>query len=204
MKDYYDAAKKAVIILWQENNNQSIAHQASHIDDVYEYAMLLVKLAKANDKKIDADILKMSILGHDLIQPVKGDKACHVADSARGYETILKEIEYPENDIRRVLQIIFEHSSEIINRPTSDEAKILYIADKWTGVGPKGVERVREYCHERGIYGKEALKWYKKKMEKAMPLFYEFLKEIPGSDIALDDVNYTLSFLADAEKTQIF
>lgn len=204
MTDYYEKAKKEVMLVWKKKGDQSVAHQVPHIEDVYNYAMFLAELAGKAGKKIDLMALKLAIPGHDLIQPVKGVKADHAANSTKGYGEILSKIGCPEDLRHKVLQIISEHSSEVINRPTSNEAKILYIADKWTGIGKKGIERVRQYCHERGLYDKKALDWYKEKMKKAMPLFLELIEEFPGSEIAIIDMNDTLAFFAEAEETQKF
>ncbi len=178
-----NAAAKEVKRLLDESPDQSVAHLWPHIEEVLEKEDFLVPKAAEKGIKVDQKKLKLATFGHDLIQPNNISKAEHVANSIRGYDMVLKNIGCTAADREAVLQIMSEHSSEINKRPSSSEAIILFIADKWAGTGQKGKDRTYAYCKQKGMTKTETDIWYAKKIERAKPMFLELLKELFGNDI---------------------
>lgn len=206
MNTYYiDEAAKEVKMLLAKSPDQSVAHLWPHIEEVLEKEDYLVPKAADKGFEIDTKKLKLATFGHDLIQPINANKAEHVANSARGYNLILKKIGCSAATRKAVLQIISEHSSEVKKRPSSPEAIILFIADKWDGTGQTGKDRTYAYCKQKGMTKAETDIWYAKKIEKAKPMFLELLKEVFGDDIPSEikkDLNYTLNYLEKIKKKQ--
>lgn len=182
------------------HSDQSIAHQWPHTKRVLNNCRVLAQEAFKSGVKVNLENLMLAAMGHDLVQPYQADKAEHVENSIEKFKTILQKNGHVEKMIEKVLKIMSEHSSETINPPTSFEAKILWIADKWDGVGQEGVYRALAYCKQRGMSKAEAVQWYKEKIEKAKPLFLELIKEVPGSGVTLKDVEYSRLFIEEFEK----
>lgn len=206
MNNYYiDKATREVKKLLDESPDQSVAHLWPHIEGVLEKQDFLVPKAAKKGIKIDREKLGLATIGHDLIQPYNKDKTEHIANSARGYNLVLKKIGCTAAERKAVLQIMSEHSSEVSKRPSSPEAIILFIADKWDGIGQKGKDRTYAYCKQKGMTEAETDIWYAKKIEKARPMFLELLKELFGNDIPSEikeDLEYTLNYLEEFKKKQ--
>jgi HD superfamily phosphodiesterase len=180
--------------------DQSDSHRWPHTKQVMQNSMFLAEKASAIGLYVELEDLILSVLGHDLIQHYQVDKAEHVKNSIEVYKTILKKNGYTEEKIKKILGIMSEHSSEVINPPSTTEAIILYIADKWNGIGKEGVRRALAYGKQRKMTKKETVQWYKEKIEKAKPLFLELIKKIPGSEITLKDLRYSLEYIEKFEK----
>jgi len=184
--DFVDLVIKKVKQSLKNNPSQSLAHRWDHIHRVYKRA---VKIAEIVDEKVDMEILKIAALLHDIDQPYN-EKENHVKKSLSKAKKILKEIGCPEEKIKKVLKIISEHSSEDEKVPTSIEAKILFDADKLDGIEAIGIARVFIFCGQNGLTIKEAIDWYKNKIEKAIP---KMQTEI-GKKIAKRKLEYVYSF----------
>jgi uncharacterized protein len=118
----------------------------------------------------DAEIIYLAVLLHDVDQPFN-DKANHVARSAELAEQLLSEINYFPARLRRVLELIREHSTEHISslRPSTIEARILFDADKLDGLGPFGILRVFALSRQMGQSLPDTIRWYRGKIAIAMP-----------------------------------
>lgn len=180
--------------------DQSVAHQWPHTKSVLIKANLLVKIASKSGIEVDLEKLMLAILGHDIVQYYYIAKIKHVKNSTKKFGPIMRRHGYSEKTIEEVTKIMSEHSSEIIRPPSRVESIILFIADKWDASGPEGVKRVLAYGKQRGMSEAKTIQWYKIKIEKARPLFLELIKVIPGSEIALKDVEYSLEYIKQFEK----
>ncbi|HDD45846.1 MAG TPA: HD domain-containing protein, partial [Candidatus Aenigmarchaeota archaeon] len=163
MKNFVDLVIEKAKQALEENRFQSVSHKWDHVYRVYRRVIKMANEIKG--KGVDLEILKISALLHDIDQPYNR-KQSHVKRSLSKAEQILKEIGYPKEKIKKVLSIISEHSSEDEKGPTSIEAKILYDADKLDGVGAIGIARVFAFCGQNGLIPKEAIEWYRRKIEK--------------------------------------
>ncbi len=167
--NYLKIVNEIVKELLDNNKNQSIAHRYDHALRVYKRALKIAKLLKKQGYKINLEILGIAALLHDIDQPYY-DKKGHVKKSLKKARKILEKIGYPKEKMEKVLEIISQHSSEVQNLPSSIEAKILFDADKLDGIGALGIARVFAFCGQRGLSIEEAIKWYKSKIKKALPL----------------------------------
>ncbi len=180
--------------IFDNTSKQSVSHRLDHAERVYKRA---IKLAKLLNEKVDLEILKISALLHDIDEPYY-EKKNHVTRSLKKATKILKNLNYPENKIQKVLKIIGEHSSEIIKHPTSIEAKILYDADKLDGIGAIGIARVFAFCGQQGLTPVQALEWYKQKIKKSLPLMQTEI----AKDMAKREMEYVNSFFKKYENEE--
>lgn len=187
MKNFVDLVFEKVKQALEKNQCQSVSHRWDHIYRVYRRAIKIANEIKGEN--VNMEILKISALLHDIDQPYN-EKQNHVKRSLSKAEQILKEIGYPEEKIKKVLNVISEHSSEDDKEPTTIEAKILFDADKLDGIGAIGIARVFAFCGQNGLTPKEAIEWYKRKIEKALPK----MQTKVGKEIVKRELKYVCSF----------
>jgi|SRR6187402_79583 len=144
---------------------QSIAHRSDHLERVMFTAKFIA--SKMND--IDHELLELAVLLHDVNQPV-GRKQEHVELSMRSAEKILLDEGCSGDRATQVLRIISEHSTEHIEvvKPTSNEARILFDADKIDGLGATGIARVFAMFGQMGRPPIKAIPWYRKKIDLSL------------------------------------
>tara|TARA_Y100000310_G_C20407049_1_gene680170 strand:- start:73 stop:612 length:540 start_codon:yes stop_codon:yes gene_type:complete len=96
----------------------------NHVKSVVKYSKILAKKMKA-----DKEICEVSAWLHDIIK-IKHSKAKshHIKGSIEA-EKILKNLNYPEDKIKKIKQCILTHSSDKKYQPKSKEARILASAD---------------------------------------------------------------------------
>lgn len=142
-------------------SEQSIAHRSDHLERV----MFTAKSIASKMKDIDNELLELAVLLHDVNQPV-GRKQEHVELSMRTAEQILLDEGCNGERAMQVLRIISQHSTEHIEivKPASNEAKILFDADKIDGLGAVGVARVFALFGQMGRPPIEAIPWYRNKI----------------------------------------
>lgn len=140
---------------------QSIAHRSDHLERV----MFTARSIASTMRDIDNELLELAVLLHDVNQPV-GRKQEHVELSMRTAEQILLDEGCIGERAKQVLRIISQHSTEHIEtmKPTSNEAKILFDADKIDGLGAAGVARVFALFGQMGRLPIEAIPWYRNKI----------------------------------------
>ena len=166
--------------------DQSVAHRWGHILRVIRNC---IEIAKEYNQ-VDYFVLILAALLHDIDQPYY-EKKMHAQLSARKAEKILLDARIPDKVIKKVINVILEHSSENPEiRPSSLESKILFDADKLDGLGAVGIARVFSYCGQKGLSPEEALKWYKQKIKLAAP---QLQTEI-GRRLAKEKIDYVYSF----------
>jgi len=165
-ENYFKIVKKKILKeLYVTYNFQSIAHKSEHINRVLNTALII----SHNYNNVDVEVLKISVLLHDIAQPYN-DKKNHVKLSINMASSILKDINYPNNKIKKVLNVISEHSTENMKKKkfTSIESKILFDADKIDGIGASGISRVFSLFDQMNKEPLESIKWYKNKINIAI------------------------------------
>ena len=195
------------------------AHTLDHIQRVWRTAMLIA----SEEKDIDLDVLKTAVLLHDIARAKedtdKTGKTDHALLGAEIAGEILKQMQYPEETIRKVQHCIQTHRFRSEREPVSIEAKILYDADKVDSMGAIGVARfymiagelreqlysfvpVDQYTAENIVGGKANGRI--KEISKHTPnLEFEKMKHIPqklhtakAREIAGERVKYMAEFFA--------
>ena len=193
------------------------AHTLDHIQRVWRTAMLIA----SEEKDIDLDVLKTAVLLHDIARAKedtdKTGKTDHALLGAEIAGEILKQMQYPEETIRKVQHCIQTHRFRSEREPVSIEAKILYDADKVDSMGAIGVARfymiagelreqlysfvpVDQYTAENIVGGKANGRI--KEISKHTPnLEFEKMRDIPGKlhtakarEIAGERVKYMAEF----------
>jgi len=178
---------------------QSISHRTDHFERVWQRAESIAKkIMEEQNIVIDMEALKIACWIHDLNESYKGKKVNHVKDSMADGKALMLKVGYPENRINVVLGIVSEHSSESIKAPTSIEAKILFDADKLDGLGAIGIARVFALCGQQGLSIAETAKWYRAKIQKAIP----YMKTDMGKKLATKNLPYVISYLEKIEKEE--
>lgn len=141
------------------------SHDFSHVMRVYRLCM---EIAKEYRGRVDAEVLKLAALLHDVARERedrdKTGKICHATESAREAEKILKKFGYPEERIEKVKYCILAHRFRTNVKPKTLEAKILFDADKLDMLGAVGIARSFMTAGKYGqkIYPEIPLKEYVK------------------------------------------
>jgi uncharacterized protein len=135
MEEKFQIIKKIV-----EKELSCSAHSMDHIMRVYNLAQLIAK-----DKNIDQEVLKASVLLHDIARAREDNdptgNTCHAVQGSIMAESILEELNFPEKKIKHIQDCIISHRSKTENKPQTIEAKILFDADKLEVLGAIGVAR---------------------------------------------------------------
>ena len=183
----------------KRKEKQSISHRMDHMERVWKRAKAIaIRMMEEQGIVIDMEALEAACRLHDLDESYEGRKADHVKDSMTDGETLMRKIKYPPCRMRKVLQIVSEHSSESIKTPTSIEAKILFDADKLDGLGAIGIARVFALCGQQGLSIAETAKWYRAKIQKAIP----YMQTDIGKKLAIKNLAYVNSYLEKIEKEE--
>jgi len=102
-------------------------HQWHHVEDVMNMAL---KLAEFHPE-VDLEILKLAAIFHDISYE---KYETHVEESMKVAEKFLKEQNYPEDKIKKVLQVMISHSGphrRKLGEAKMIEGKIIYDSDKF-------------------------------------------------------------------------
>lgn len=116
------------------------AHNMDHVMRVYNLALNL-----AENEDVDLDVLKASVLLHDIAR-VKEDndpsgKTDHAVLGSEMAAPILKELGFSDDKIKHVQDCIVSHRYRTGNEPKTKEAQILFDADKLDILGAIGIAR---------------------------------------------------------------
>ncbi len=180
------------------SRDQSIANRLDHLERSMRRAQKMAKkISKSENVPVDVELVSLGALLHDIDEHYSHD-ATAVDKSVSRARQILERINYPQDRIQRVLTIISEHSSEKLTPSSSIESKIVYDADKIDGVGATGIVRVFELCGQQGKMPHEAIAWYHKKINIALP---EMKTEL-GKKVVEKRLKYVYKFLNQYEKEQ--
>jgi len=174
------------------NSGQSVAHRFDHIERVMQNALAIA----ATIEGVDYEILQLAVLLHDVEQPA-GKKAEHVELSLRAAEEILKQAACPDEKASKVLRVIGEHSSEHVRtiQPSTDEAKILFDADKLDGLSAVGIARVFALFGQMDLPPLQAIEWYKQKIDIAL----QYIQTAEGRRLCNSRLPYVQQFLSQLE-----
>jgi uncharacterized protein len=174
------------------NSGQSVAHRFDHVERVMRNALTIA----ATIEEVDYEILELAVLLHDVDQPT-GKKSEHVELSLRAAEVILREAGCPADRAHDVLTVIAQHSTEHVRtvRPSTNEARILFDADKLDGVGAAGIARVFSLFGQMSVVPFDALTWYKEKIDIA----FEHIQTSEGRRLWQSKLAYVQEFLSEME-----
>ena len=207
-----------------ENALACSAHDIEHVMRVYNMAM---KIAKT-EKNVDREILKASVLLHDIARSREDDdktgKICHAKESARMSKPILEKLGFSGEKIKKIQHCILTHRFKTKEKPESIEAKILFDSDKLDSLGAMVIIRAGMWMgrHNCSIFPKMSLKEYAKinlvggklngriKNASLHNIFYEHEikdKKLPGvmhtkaaRNIAEKRLKFTTDFLTRLKK----
>lgn len=115
------------------------SHSFDHTERVLNLA---VKMAKK--EKADLDIVKTAVLLHDVARwkEEKKEIGCHAEHGAEIAENILKEMNFPEEKIKKVVHAIKVHRHSKGLKAETKEAEILQDADRLDALGAITVGRM--------------------------------------------------------------
>jgi uncharacterized protein len=117
------------------------AHNLDHVMRVHNMCIFLAKY----EEKVDLDILIPAALLHDIGRVIesqdKSGKTDHAILGAEMAEDILRNLDYNEEEIKRIKHCIITHRYRSGNGPKTIEAKILFDADKLDVIGSIGIAR---------------------------------------------------------------
>lgn len=143
MDNFNEIKEKVKKIL--ENSNSS--HDWEHTERVYN---LCLKLA---DKDTDMEILKLAAVLHDIARPLQDEskgKICHAEEGSKIAKKTLMKYGYSEDVINNVAHCIETHRFRNNKIPESNEAKILFDADKLDSIGAVGIGRAFSFASIQG------------------------------------------------------
>ena len=124
-----------------KNEMTYAAHDFDHVMRVYNICLSLVE----NKKTIDYDILIPAVLLHDIARPQEDedptDQIDHAVLGAEMAETILIELGYDSALIGQIKHCIIAHRFRSGCTPQTNEAKLLFDADKLDVIGAVGIAR---------------------------------------------------------------
>jgi len=102
-------------------------------------------LRLAKDKDLDLEVLKSAAFLHDIggIKELNDPtgQTDHAIVGAEMAEPILRDLDFSEDKIKHIKECIISHRYKTDNRPKTEEAKILFDADKLDALGALGIAR---------------------------------------------------------------
>lgn len=115
------------------------SHEFSHTERVYNLAL---KIAK--EENADVDVIKAAALLHDIARSKEDNKECkcHAEEGAKMAEKILKELNFPEEKISKVVYAIKIHRHSTNITPETKEAAIIQDADRLDALGAITIARM--------------------------------------------------------------
>jgi len=127
--------KEKIQIYFEEGGS----HAFDHTQRVYNMA---IKLAKSQN--VNIDIIKASALLHDIarLKEDNNEVKCHAETGAEMARTILKEMNFPADEIEKVCYAIKVHRQSKGINPETKEAKILQDADRLDALGAITIARM--------------------------------------------------------------
>jgi len=122
-------------------------HDFAHTERVYRNA---IKISKGEN--IDLDVVKAAALLHDIAREMEdiGKIKCHAEEGAKIAKRILREINFPEEKIEKVVHAIKVHRHSKNKKAETKEAKIIQDADRLDALGAVCIARVFSYGAKKG------------------------------------------------------
>ena len=143
--DFIDSLWKDVGELFVNSNG---SHDLDHTKRVYNNAL---KIAENDD--VDLDVVKISVILHDIARKCQDDskgKVCHAEVGAKLAKEILSAYDLKQDVIDKVVHCIETHRFRKDKLPESKEARILFDADKLDSIGAIGIGRAISFSGEIG------------------------------------------------------
>jgi len=123
------------------------SHDWDHTERVLKLALHIGEKEGA-----DKEILSIAAILHDIgrTEEENHGKICHAEQGALMAETLLREYDMDEENIKKIIHCIETHRFRGCKVPQSLEAKILYDADKLDSIGAIGLGRTFLFAGEIG------------------------------------------------------
>jgi uncharacterized protein len=158
------------------------AHSYEHVKRVFQIATFLAKKEKA-----DLELVQVGALLHDigwtLGQP-------HNETGAKLAGEILKGINYPQERIERIINIVLRHPLDLRDKLETLEERIVWDADKVDLLGAVGIARGFHF------YGNKPFEVAVKASFEVLTPIYNMLNTSTAKKIARKRNNLTMSFLS--------
>lgn len=168
--------------------NAKGSHDWDHVERVYN---LCIRIGKKENA--DMEVLKIAVLLHDIgreEEDASKGKICHAERSAILAKELLERYDLNKEKINKIAHCIETHRFRGNKTPSSNEAKILYDADKLDSIGAVGIGRDFLFAGEIGarLHNKDV------DIEKTQPYTRE--------DTALREFTFTLRKIKDKMLTE--
>ncbi|MBD3263032.1 HD domain-containing protein [Candidatus Woesearchaeota archaeon] len=164
--------------------------QWAHVQSVRKFAIELAKKLNA-----DIEIVDMAALLHD-IGRVRYSHEDHEKTSAEDSEKILKELDYPNEFIKKVIRAVLTHRGSALPEPETTEEKIVACADAMSHFDNL-LTLFYVYMRDFEKTPEEAREWTVGKIEKA----WRKVCKIPEAKELLEE-KYKAAKLIFADKIQ--
>lgn len=140
LNNNFNKLKRVIKTSLPRNNS---GHDFEHVFRVYNLALKIAKF----EKNVDLEILKASVLLHDIAYLKRFFKGDHGDIGAKIAKPILQKIRFPKLKIDKVLKAIRLHNFWFHEeKNVSIEIKILRDADRLDSLGYIGIIRAIYYC----------------------------------------------------------
>jgi len=173
MKLTKNQLKKIEKYAFQNAEEEGMAHDIDHIKSVTNWAIYLARKEKANVK-----VCKIAGLLHDIALK-KYSRKNHEQKSARMAKEFLSKMKLDHNFINQVVHAIECHGSKFVKNAKTEEAKIIYDADKTQVVLIKGFCRLYEERLRKGLTMDENLE----ECEEIYNRLYQLIQTITAKKI---------------------
>jgi len=124
------------------------SHDWSHVERVYNLALKIGKKEKA-----DLEVLKLAAILHDIgrqRQDEVNGKIDHSEFGAKLARKILEKYNFKREKIEKIIHCIETNRFRGNRKPESEEAKVLFDADKLDAIGATGIGRAFLFAGEVG------------------------------------------------------
>ncbi|MEM7816045.1 MAG: HD domain-containing protein [Candidatus Aenigmatarchaeota archaeon] len=149
------------LVRWELRKANKMYEWNLHLMIVKKYADRLAEIYNP-----DMEVLELAVWLHDIGRIRYGDINHHLS-GAQDAEVILRDHNYPDDVVKKVVDCILSHRAESKDRqPESIEAKILATADAMYTLDIIPA-LFWEACHEMGLGVKEACDWVAEEIERA-------------------------------------
>ncbi len=195
MSDSIQLLKERIVQqIKKEIKTETSVHGSDHTFRVLENCMLIGKKEKA-----DLEVLTAAALLHDLGKELGYRSLEHAEKSAAIAEKILKEILFPEDKIKKVIEAIRTHDDDMpIAERKSLESKILFDADKMEAFGAIGVCRILMEFGRKGKGMEDVAKWWRNGLKKR----FDGISTETAKKIIIKDYEISKKFFEELEKNK--
>ena len=141
--DFFDRLRERVLVYFESGDG----HGFDHVERVYNMAL---KISEGED--VDKDVVRAAVLLHDVARAREEEMGvCHAEEGARMTGDILRDMDFPEKKIEKVVHAILVHRYSKGLKAESREAEVLQDADRLDVLGAIIVGRAFEKAGKRGI-----------------------------------------------------